>query len=77
VEEGSNNENNEDINDTRFKDMVKEYCIKRENSILKKSLKKASKKHKKNSESISNQNAVNSSTAKKDESKQEKTQGNI
>jgi hypothetical protein len=26
----------EDMNDTRFKDMVKEYCIKRENSILKK-----------------------------------------
>ncbi len=27
----------DDGNDTRFKDMVKQYCIKRENSILKKS----------------------------------------
>lgn len=27
----------EDANDSRFKDMVKQYCIKRENSILKKS----------------------------------------
>ena len=27
----------DDVNDSRFKDMVKQYCIKRENSILKKS----------------------------------------
>ena len=59
----------EDVNDTRFKDMVKEYCMKRENSILKKSQKKTSKKHKKNSESISNPNVVNSATGKKEENK--------
>lgn len=43
----------DDANDTRFKDMVKQYCIKRENSILKKTQKKLGKKHKKNSDSLS------------------------